>query len=125
MSDIETYGGECPHCAKPLLMWKYPGSFSIDACIHCGFIHGFFEGENVTVIEGNKAQDVFFNIIDHHACSTIEELRSAYSDRKTGKDTDELFPSVFNYEADTLREIKSRVVDLTSIPEVIATKHRL
>jgi len=129
MSDIETYGGCCPNCEKPMLM-KHNSSqsgLSFDACVHCGYMYGtyFTENKGITDIEGQKAVDMFFNIIDHHSVNTFDELREIYKDYKVGKDIDEIYPSVFDYSKDTKEEIKSRVVDLKSIPIVPNSKHRL
>ena len=88
-----------------------------DACIYCGFIYGtyFDSNKGVMDIEPDKGLEIFSHIIKNHGCKTLEEVRVMYENVETCKDIDDFYPSLFQYEGNTAKELKNRVVNLSKI----------
>lgn len=125
MSGIETYGGQCPHCQKPMFQkWDSCNhALLFDACAHCGFIYGTFfkEGAGITDIEGEEAVRMWREILEHHCVSNPRELVERYGKMETGKDIDDFFPTLFDYSKDSQSEIVSRVVSFDRLNVPVGT----
>lgn len=120
MAGIETYGGKCPNCTKPMLQ-KYDSSTTalmFDACPHCGFIYGtvFEEGKGITSISKDNATDIWRQILEHHGETSMEALASRHAAIETGEGIDDFYPSLFDYSGDTDEEIQSRITTLKNLP---------
>lgn len=96
MAGIETYGGCCPKCLKPMMQkWEssYHG-FMFEACPWCGFAFGEID---TVGIESSKVWDI---ILKRNFVNSREDLIKLYNWTPSTKDEDELYPSIFNYSKD-------------------------
>lgn len=103
MADVETYGGSCPNCSKPLLQKFDTGHGSwltFDACPHCGFAHGESNREDMT------PDEVWRSVLNHWDAVDLSDLRAKVE--PMGIDEDAMQPSVFQYTALSADAIRAK-----------------
>jgi len=108
--DIETYGGRCPCCEKPMLQKGDDSThgFHFDACPHCGFACG--ESNNETM----DAAPIWGAVLDHHGVADLPALR-AYVASLEPDDT--FWPSVMDYAGKDRDALKARCLPHASLAE--------
>jgi len=106
MSEINSYGGECPNCKNSLIMKynKEKNSLNFDACPNCSFLNAKINDIYLDDLERMSLwEDIFFS----YNVNSIDELRSSLIDTDTDDDTiNRIYPSVFDYSDVPYKEIK-------------------
>ena len=109
MPDIETYGGQCPQCLRPMLQKFHEGAspgFNYDACPWCGHI----QAEGVTGLPDEYGpltrheawQTLFHHLLQHEAPEVEGRLalilQLDLSPDPVTEEQSDFWPSVFIYE---------------------------